>query len=652
MHAFLFGPATAAAFLPFKNIPQVKAGLKSNIHTIKELPLKHRQSIGQFMTKLNEAKKTGWKGVMLAPDTGVDYGLAKHELAHMYSSQTGAAQKLDPGNVRRFRAELQGKHYAYRQQFEMNPDTAAEELLAFAHTPKEVLSDLMPWKMSPGMYELLTETKAAHPIAKLKGEAYASLGKKTAYLSGAMSGLPDRNYRAFMRGQRALEREGLNVLNPAPNQIDPKILASGNKKRIWGAFMRQSYQQVKEADVVVAMPEGMFGSLGDWTASSGARMEQEWAKRLNKPFIQLDGMEHGGWAEAMRKALTDFGSMWQGLRKLFGKGMKEVASTPNYRKVQSWDPLTGENVQTVYAPTAKRRSAMPPGRKSIPLSPIEGMPSGGCGEKMRKALTEFGSPWRGLTGIPQKLLYKIAGTRAGGVSVDIASQHTFSDILSEAGKYWGTKSTRYQQFATQMGQAKEAGHKAMVFMPTSRKNMWGKEVPIKYTGEQFKELKSTIRHERTHQFNPMKGELGKSVQQHFRDNRLPPAAMEKLRSLGYKGQAYDEILAIMSEVRYRKQFTDGTIADLRRRSKHTIGAYGEDVFKAAMKLEATGIQLAKGDSALYRAGRRAAGVANRRVRAMQWSTDMVKANTTGMTVPGLASTAKRGGSRQTPHGGN
>jgi hypothetical protein len=328
---------------------------------------------------------------------------------------------------------------------------------------------------------------------------------------------------------------------------------------------------------------------------------------------------------------------------LFRKAAK-AATKPNYRRVQSWDPLTKEGVSTVYASTARRSKTIAPTRKSIPLSPICGMPKGGCAEKLRKELTEFGSPWRGLTGIPQKLLWKIAGGRAAGVNIDVGA----SRILEEAGKYWGKSSSRFSKFAQGMEQAKRAGHETMIFMPTSKKNFFGKEVKISYSKEQFSWLKSTIRHERTHQFNVTKGPLREFVMA----NRLPPAAMEKLRSIGYTGQVYDEMLAMVSEVRYRSQFTKGSITELKKRSGDILRAYGDDVFMSAVKIARNeGIQLIKSRPDLYRRGRQIHRSDLHIAKHMQHTTEMVKANTTGMTVPGLAMSPRRGGSRQGPQGG-
>lgn len=279
---------------------------------------------------------------------------------------------------------------------------------------------------------------------------------------------------------------------------------------------------------------------------------------------------------------------------------------------------------------------------------IAGMPHGGCSAKMRKALTDFGSPWRGLIGVPQKLLNKIVGSRVAAASIGLA----VPEILGEASKYWGRGSSQFAKFAAGIEQATRAGQQSMVFIPISRKGIFGREIAIKYRGKRFLELKSLVRHERTHQFNPIKGELQQSVAAHFKKNRLPPAAHEKLRSLGYEGQVYDEMLAVASEIRYRDQFTKGSITALRKRSKNLIAAYGDDVFMEAVKLARNeGVKLTKGRVDLMRRGHAIHRTDLSMVSSMQHTTEMVKANLTGHTVPGLAMHPRRGGSRQGPQGG-
>ena len=104
------------------------------------------------------------------------------------------------------------------------------------------------------------------------------------YVSGAMSGLEGRNYDAFNRMEEMLEERGAVVLNPASNEIDDDV----KKEDVWQAFMDISEQQVRDCDMVVAMEEGVCGSLGSWRDSSGAMVEKDWAIEFGKEFVVVE----------------------------------------------------------------------------------------------------------------------------------------------------------------------------------------------------------------------------------------------------------------------------------------------------------------------------------------------------------------------------
>ena len=187
-------------------------------------------------------------------------------------------------------------------------------------------------------------------------------------------------------------------------------------------------------------------------------------------------------------------------------------------------------------------------------------------------------------------------------------------------------------------------------MPTTKKKWsffgkeFGKEVKIKYTPEGFRELKATIRHERTHQLNPLKGKHLEALEEHFKIFPISKAVRERFAELGYQGRlgvggAFDELQAIAGELRYQSRIGRKNIGEF------VEASYGPEITEAAMMLAKNPkIQLAKSNSAAYQAGRIEAH--------MQLTTNMVKANTTGYTAPGLAQAARRGGSRQTPRGGS
>ena len=97
------------------------------------------------------------------------------------------------------------------------------------------------------------------------------------YVSGAMSGLPGHNIKAFNRAESYLKTKGFQVLNPASlEKVVPPQYPNWNKmseRRQWGAFMRHDLQLVKEADAVLTMNRGSFGTLRSATLSKGAKQE-------------------------------------------------------------------------------------------------------------------------------------------------------------------------------------------------------------------------------------------------------------------------------------------------------------------------------------------------------------------------------------------
>jgi hypothetical protein len=120
------------------------------------------------------------------------------------------------------------------------------------------------------------------------------------------------------------------------------------------------------------------------------------------------------------------------LSKIFGKVGKQVdtlGSGANYRKVQSWDALSGENSQKMYAAVNKTGRPKAAGPSSIPLSKVEGLPEGGAGQRSRHAMNPasqgtgadqgFGSGWQKLAGFGKKLIGK-AGKAASSPNARMA----------------------------------------------------------------------------------------------------------------------------------------------------------------------------------------------------------------------------------------
>ena len=94
--------------------------------------------------------------------------------------------------------------------------------------------------------------------------------KKTIYIAGPMSGLPNDNHEAFHYAESLLIARGYAVINPAHNNIGD---TSGmTELEIWRAYMRISVMQVAASDEVYM--------LKGWERSSGAQIEYYLATHL------------------------------------------------------------------------------------------------------------------------------------------------------------------------------------------------------------------------------------------------------------------------------------------------------------------------------------------------------------------------------------
>lgn len=88
--------------------------------------------------------------------------------------------------------------------------------------------------------------------------------KRTIYVAGPMTGLPDFNYPAFNAAAAKLRAMGHTVLNPAENPTPP----CGT----WQAYMRMALAQLVQCECIVLLP--------GWTESRGALIERWLAQVL------------------------------------------------------------------------------------------------------------------------------------------------------------------------------------------------------------------------------------------------------------------------------------------------------------------------------------------------------------------------------------
>lgn len=91
--------------------------------------------------------------------------------------------------------------------------------------------------------------------------------KKTIYLSGPITGLPQNNYKEFALAQERIEALGYKVLNPHE-------FFEGKNTRDWEHqdFMRVCIAEMMKADLVVTLP--------GWEKSLGATIEVQIARLM------------------------------------------------------------------------------------------------------------------------------------------------------------------------------------------------------------------------------------------------------------------------------------------------------------------------------------------------------------------------------------
>lgn len=93
--------------------------------------------------------------------------------------------------------------------------------------------------------------------------------KRTIYVAGPMTGLPDFNYPAFNAAAAQLRAMGHTVLNPAENPVP----ACGT----WQGYMRMALAQLVQCECIVLLP--------GWSESKGALIER-WLAQV----LQMEAM--------------------------------------------------------------------------------------------------------------------------------------------------------------------------------------------------------------------------------------------------------------------------------------------------------------------------------------------------------------------------
>lgn len=103
--------------------------------------------------------------------------------------------------------------------------------------------------------------------------------KKTAYISGPISKIPDGNKDAFRHAQRLLEHRDYEVLSPHEICSEIKARDFANSEDYWKACMRACVKSMMDSDICVMLP--------GWTDSRGAAMEVSICRDLGIRTIEL-----------------------------------------------------------------------------------------------------------------------------------------------------------------------------------------------------------------------------------------------------------------------------------------------------------------------------------------------------------------------------
>lgn len=109
--------------------------------------------------------------------------------------------------------------------------------------------------------------------------------KKSVYICGPITGMPDLNRLEFNRAEVQLNALGFQAINP--HVICKDIVASheGSPEELWQKCMRNDIQHMLRCDLVVL--------LNGWSNSRGAMIEAKLAKDVAIPVSLFDKFMEG-----------------------------------------------------------------------------------------------------------------------------------------------------------------------------------------------------------------------------------------------------------------------------------------------------------------------------------------------------------------------
>lgn len=101
--------------------------------------------------------------------------------------------------------------------------------------------------------------------------------KRTVYISGAITGVPNDNLPQFRAAQEMIKDLGYNTI--VPHDLDPK-----SDNPTWHDWMRACSKALMDADILVSLPEEKY--------SQGAAAERMMCKKLDIPCVTVDKIKH------------------------------------------------------------------------------------------------------------------------------------------------------------------------------------------------------------------------------------------------------------------------------------------------------------------------------------------------------------------------
>jgi hypothetical protein len=108
----------------------------------------------------------------------------------------------------------------------------------------------------------------------------------TVYISGAITGIPNRNKKAFEDASWKISElkrysglRDMKIINPLHigRRLEKSFTANGWGEPVWSDYMRVCVKKLVDVDCVYF--------LEDWTRSEGASVERYIAKRLSIPCV-------------------------------------------------------------------------------------------------------------------------------------------------------------------------------------------------------------------------------------------------------------------------------------------------------------------------------------------------------------------------------